>query len=201
MRRRIATHLKLSRRLDEAAEEVLDKNKYIASVARDHKLDFWLLNQKVNILQFKKIQFDMKNKIESSLNDIIYNNISVSHAAEKYNIDEEIIHANWQEWKNAESGIYTYDTFTTDDQIFTFSQEFSLLKQLRQSTKNLNCNCRTCILEYLRSMAYRFVKQIIDKRCPIEWHANAKADELWVYEFEMRHSIEISKYDQLHRSH
>ncbi|XP_029155370.1 uncharacterized protein LOC114928390 [Nylanderia fulva] len=196
VQKRIATHLKWSSQLDKAAEKVLNENKYIASVARDYKLDLWLLNRKVYILKFKRTQLDTKNKIESSLNDIKYNNISTSCAAKKYNIDEEIIEENWEQWRNLESNIITYEAFTMDDEIFTFSQESILLEQLQQDTKNLNCNCQICVLEYLRSMAYRFATQTIDKRCPVEWHAIAKADELWIYEFEMRHNIEISKYRQ-----
>lgn len=172
------------------------KNEDIASVARHHKLDPWILNQKVHILKLRKEQFEMKNKFEPLINDIIYNRMSVFNAATKYKVDEDFLDRTLKQLENSESGIYVYDTLTMDDDgVFTFSEKFSLIKRLRLESEDLplKCCCRSCRLQRLSCLAYQYAKQN-QKQYPSAWNTNKKADEIWIHEFEMRHSIDICKY-------
>jgi len=47
------------------------------------------------------------------------------------------------------------------------------------------CPCQVCVLEYLLSLAYQFAKEN-NIQYHSEWNRNEKADEIWLYEFELR---------------
>lgn len=202
MRQKIKKHLEVSERLDNAAKKILSNvNKSdIKKIANKCKLDHVLLTSKVNILKRKRETYETKCKLESAINDIIFNSTSIPRAALKHDIDEATLTMEiTQEWQNkSETGIYVYDALTIDDTgLFTFSEEYILLKRLlhlQPVDLNQNCNCRICLLEYLSKLAYEFAKKN-NKPCPFEWNRNEKADITWLLEFEMRHSIEIAKYN------
>ncbi|CAL1681403.1 unnamed protein product [Lasius platythorax] len=87
----------------------------------------------------------------------------------------------------------------TDDKVFTCEKEFLLLKKLEAEVnddQNPDCGCRTCSLQILRHLAYQFAVEN-NKQYPSAWNNNKVADEVWLLQFEMRHSIEISEYFDL----
>lgn len=48
------------------------------------------------------------------------------------------------------------------------------------------CTCQVCALEHLLSLADQFAKED-NKQYASEWDINETADEIWLYEFEMKH--------------
>ncbi|XP_029155368.1 uncharacterized protein LOC114928388 [Nylanderia fulva] len=199
MRIKIEEHLKVNAKLNIAAKKVLAnvlvKKANIEKIAKKYDLNHSLLTSKINILKWKTKTFEKKLKYESAINYIIFNETSTSIAARKYNADEVTLTMELSEWRKSKSGTYVYDALTVDNTgIFTFSEEFVLLKQLlRLHPGNLdqNCNCQICVLEHLSKLAYNFAKEL-HKKCPFQWNKHEKADVTWLLEFEMRYSKEIA---------
>ncbi|CAL1681328.1 unnamed protein product [Lasius platythorax] len=193
---RIKRHLEISDQLDKAAKKVLEEYKDIARVAREYQLNPWILKQKVDIIELRKKQFFWKCKVEPAVHAVRFNILSVCDAAKEYKVEESDIHNRLKQLKNPKSCIYLHETIKTDDKVLSCEEEFLLLKKLEAEVnddRNRNCGCRTCSLQILRHLAYQFAVEN-KKQYPSAWNNNKVADEVWLLQFEMRHSIEISEY-------
>lgn len=59
--------------------------------------------------------------------DLIYSDV-----AKKYKVDVGFINSRLKQLENSESSVYVHETLKTDDGVFTFNEEFSLLKELQR---------------------------------------------------------------------
>jgi len=80
----------------------------------------------------------------------------------------------------------------------SYQEEESLLESLKLQFTNtgkqlLPCSCRTCFLLKLSTFAYKFPVSI-EKTCSSSWNGSKRADIIWLREFEMRNSCEISTF-------
>jgi len=189
----------LSKWLNDAAAEVLNNNIQENVIATDiHLADRHTLNKKINILKKKKEYSESKNKFKAAVNDILSKQLKISDVAKQHNIDEHELYKEYGKFNQSKRS-YQYDKLTSDNGVFTFSEEFSLLEDLKVRTSNHNnanrngCLCCYCALEYLLNYAYTFALTK-KKKYPATWYKYKQADEKWLYEFEMRHSKKILKF-------
>jgi len=78
------------------------------------------------------------------------------------------------------------------DRNVTFINEFSLLDYLWEEMSQSSCFCQICALEYFFNTSYNFSLEI-EKESPL-WNKHGKANENWMYEFDIRHSEIISTF-------
>lgn len=200
IRHNIKNHLHLTKQFNEIALEVLCKNKQENVVAEKY-FNFvesrQLFNKKIDILRKKKKYFESKYKFEAAIKNILSKQLSISDAAKQYKIDEQELHEEYEKF-NQLGVLYQYDKIT-DNGVFTFIEEYSLLQYLnfRKTTNPHNfCFCCYCALEFLLYLAYEFAYKN-KKKYPFTWDIYKRADEVWLYEFEMRHSEEISMFSSI----
>lgn len=198
IRQNIKNHLHLSKRFNKRTLEVLYTNQQENVVAEkyfnfvEHRQIF---NKKIDILKKKKKYFESKNKFEAAIKNILSKHLSISDVAEQYKIDKQELYEEYEKFNQLES-LYQYDKITSNNGVFTFIEEYLLLQQLNfRKTANPHnfCVCCYCTLEFLLSLAYEFAVTK-KKKYPPTWDIYKRADETWLYEFEMRNSEEISKF-------
>jgi len=185
----------LDKWLDDVATNVLNNNIQENVIATYiHLADRHTLNKKINILKKKNEYFESKNKFKAAVNDILSKQLKISDVAKQHNIDEQELYKEYEKFNQSKSS-YQYDKVTSDNGVFTFIEEFSLLQDLHFWKTNVQngCLCCICALEYLFYWAYTFAFTN-KKKYPPTWNIYKQADEKWLYEFEMRHSKEILKF-------
>lgn len=195
IKQNIRNHIKLSKYLDKVAIEVLNKKEQVNVVTYYFFKDRHLLNKKINILKTKKKYFESKYKFKAAINDILSKQ-KISDVAKKYNIDEQELYIEYEKFHTNRKikRSYEYDKIT-DNGVFTFIEEFSLLQDLIFWKINFRngCVCCCCALEFLLYWGYTFAITK-KKKYPPTWDIYKQADEKWLYEFEMRHTREISRF-------
>jgi len=196
-------HLSETKWFIRAAEEVVNKKEEVASVAQKYRFnspeDRNALDKRIDILKKKRKYLELKDKIEKAVKTISSGNIT--EVAEKYNIDKSILNEEFKKYSVLENkDKYIYDPFTSDDKILTYNEESKLLEMLKMRLEDAQkkdsrvsyCYCWFCLLEHICKQVY--INTNVLKRTPIQWKTHEQADVNWLYEFEMRHSEEISKY-------
>jgi len=185
----------LSKWLDDAATEVLNNNIQENVIATYiHLADRHTLNKKIDILKKKNEYFESKNKFKAAVHDILFKQLKISDVAKQHNIDEQELYREYGKFNQSKRS-YQYDKVTSDNGVFTFIDEFSLLQDLHFWETNVQngCLCCICALEYLLKYAYTFALKK-KKKYPPTWDKYKQADKKWLYEFEMRYSKKILKF-------
>lgn len=192
----IVTYLEISKKLEMAAKEVLENNVSLTTVATNYDLTFSILHQKVNIIERKRQFYEEQWKYDAGVKSIIQERFSYVDVALNLNINPAILFCEARKAYDRGPENYTYDRMINPQfKTFTYLQEELLLNDLIMWECNTwaDCTCQLCAMEELSTLAYEFAKRK-EIPCPLYWIEYNRADNVWLIEFEMRHSKEISHF-------
>ncbi|XP_025264121.1 uncharacterized protein LOC112637793 [Camponotus floridanus] len=196
-----------------AAEEVINKKEKVATVvqkygfnspedrdALDKRIDIY--HTMSNIRKDIIYHLELSNRVKEAVTEFFEENKQKDDIVQKHfsSAEDSQILCNYQKLLQEcrigaiiGIGLYEYDDIISYKDVFTFKEELSLLSFLKIWETNCTCSCRYCALEHLLSLAY-ITAYTKNKTYPSTWNVHKQADKQWLYNFEMRHSKEISVY-------
>jgi len=195
IREKIEDHLKLSNRLEKAAEKVVNKKENEETIGQKYefnsKKDRETLDEKIEIKNKKNQYLTLRNKIHKIF--YLMETKNPSKLKEIISISANTLRDETVKYK--ESRItYKYDDYVSSYKTLTYNDEISLLEKLymwKDMWKSQSCTCQACALENVFYLNYIFAN--INELEPQIWK-NEMIRGNWICEFEMRYTAEMSKF-------
>lgn len=188
----------MKKRYEKILVDILSK-KVILEIVRKYGMnaeEYRILQIVIDILLDKQKYFKERDNFNKAIKDVISGE-TIQNAAQKFDINQHSLTQEFNKYMQLGKK-YEYDRNTTPFELiynrnFTFVEEFLILDKLCLWEKNSQstCSCQICALEYL-FISNEFALTV-EKEIP-SWNKHGKANENWLYEFEIRHNERISEF-------